>query len=90
LTADEFLNEVLETDERKEIKALAEGFDGLLEKLGIDNPYDVIDYDSLPIEYQEQIDGLNLEGLLEKQLESDEIDIPITRFLLIGLGNWGA
>jgi hypothetical protein len=89
LTAGEFVNEVLETEGRKEIGALAEGFEEILDQLGIDNPYGLIDYDSLPSDYQEQIDGLNLEGLLEKQLDADEIDLSMTRFLINRLGQLG-
>lgn len=86
LTAGEFVSEVLETEERKEIQALAEGFDEIVDNLGLDNPYEPIDYDTLPPEIQEHIDGLNLEGLLEKQLEAEEIDISMTRFLINRLG----
>ncbi len=89
LTVDEFTHEVLTTEDKKEVQALAESFSEILEKLGIDNPYDEIDFDSLPPEYQEYIGGLNLEGLLEKQLTSDEIDIPMTRFLINRLGQLG-
>lgn len=89
LTAEEFVNDVLETEERKELKALTEGFSEILEIMGIDNPYGELDYDSLPTDFQKQIDGLNLEGLLEKQLEAEEIDIATTRFLINRLGQLG-
>jgi len=88
LTADEFVNEILETEERKEIEALAEGFDEIVESLGLDNPYEPIDYDTLPREIQEQIKGLNLKGLLDKQLEAEEIDISMTKFLINRLGQF--
>jgi len=42
LTAGEFVNGILETEERKEIGALAEGFEEILDQLGIDNPYGLI------------------------------------------------
>ena len=82
------MNEILETEERKEIEALAEGFDEIVESLGLDNPYEPIDYDTLPREIQEQIKGLNLKGLLDKQLEAEEIDISMTKFLINRLGQF--
>ncbi|MEO8395731.1 MAG: hypothetical protein ABI700_22240 [Chloroflexota bacterium] len=51
-----------------------------------DNPYQTLDYDSLAPEAQVKIDKLNLEQLLDEQLEADEIDIPMLKFLISRFG----
>jgi len=86
LTSQEFVDQILETDEQKEIKSLVTGFDSIIAKLGIENPYESIDYTALPLEIQTKIDGLNLESLLYQQLAKDEIDISTTKFLINRLG----
>ncbi|HKZ82866.1 MAG TPA: RNA-directed DNA polymerase [Anaerolineae bacterium] len=86
LPAANFVNEVLETEERKEIESLAAGFDEIIDALGLNNPYEMIDYDLLSPDVKAQIDGLNLEGLLDKQMEADDIDISMTKFLINRLG----
>jgi len=82
----EFVAKVIETEERKELSALVENFSAIVSYLGLDNPYEEINYDELPDDVRKQIDGLNLGGLLQQQLDSDEIDIPMTKFLLNRLG----
>ncbi len=86
LTAEQFRSEFLETDQRKELKALAKGFDDFISRLGLDNPYEPIEYDDLPPADKARVDGLNLDTLLEKQLALAEVDIPTTGFLLRRLG----
>ncbi len=86
LTSQEFIDQILETDEQKEIKSLVDGFDDIIDGLGLQNPYDPIDYDDLSPEIQAKINGLNLENLLYEQLAKDEIDIPTTKFLINRLG----
>ena len=86
LTSQEFIDQMLETDEQKEIKSLASGFDSIIGGLGLLNPYEPIDYIDLSPQMQAQIDGLNLESLLYEQLAKDEIDISTTKFLINRLG----
>lgn len=86
LSAEEFVDQVLETDAQKEIRALDASFGGILQDLGIDNPYEDINYSDLAPDVQKKIDGLNLENLLYDQLGKDEIDISMTKFLINRLG----
>ena len=48
----------------------------------LDNPYDAIEYDDLDDEQKASVNALNLEGLLDKQLKSESIDIRLTQFIL--------
>jgi len=75
LSSEDFVTTVLETPERREIAKLAESFEEIVEYLGLDNPYEPIDYDSLSDDVRRQIDGLNLGALLDQQLDSEEIDL---------------
>ncbi len=86
MPAEQFRSEFFETDQRKELKALAKGFDDFISRLGLDNPYELIEYDDLSPAHKALVDGLNLDTLLEKQLALAEIDIPTTGFLLRRLG----
>ena len=86
LSSDNFVNDVLETEERKELQSLTDGFEEIASQLGLDNPYQPIEYDDLAPEFRKQIDGLNLESLLIKQLKSESMDISMMRFLISRLG----
>ena len=86
LTRQEFIDQMLETPEQKEIKSLGAEFDAVLAGLRLQNPYDPIDYDDLSPQLKERINGLNLENLLHEQLAKDEIDISTTKFLINRLG----
>jgi len=66
------MSKVLETEERREIEALAAGFGEIISALRVNNPYQTIDYDQLSPDIKAQIDGLNLEGLLDKQLRYNQ------------------
>lgn len=86
LTSQEFIERVIETEEQKEIKSLANGFDEIIFSLDLENPYEPLDYDFLSPEIQAKINGLNLESLLYEQLEKEEIEISMTKFLINRLG----
>ena len=57
MSANEFKSEILETEERREVEALAKGFRGIISQLGLDNPSVPINYDMLPPNIQAQVDG---------------------------------
>ena len=86
LSSQEFIDQILETEEQKEILALVSRFDNIVDSLGLLNPYDPIDFMGLDPGIQAKIDGMNLEALLEDQLCKEEIDIPTTKFLINRLG----
>lgn len=82
MSADEFIEDYLETEEKRAIKALDSRFEEIINELGLDRPYEEIDYDSLSPDIQKQVDELNLENLLDNQLNSDQIDISMVKFLI--------
>jgi hypothetical protein len=83
---EEFVDNILKGEEKKVIHGLDESFNDIIEALGFEDPYKPIDYFELPIEIRSKVDGLNLGNILSNQLENDEIDIPLTKFLLNHLG----
>lgn len=86
LTVSEFKRLHLETESSTERKTLGEKFRSILESVGIDNPYIEVDYDSLPPAMKTQVDGLNLVQILADICAAgDDIDIPMTRFVLMRL-----
>jgi hypothetical protein len=89
LPSDEFIKDVLETAEKKEIESLASRFREILSDLGLDNPYESFDINDLKPEEKERLKGLNLESLLEVQIPKEDFDIPMTKFLINRLGQLG-
>ena len=85
-TVQNFLELHRPTEESKELDNLAGSFESLLAAMGISDPYGAIDYDDLDAEQQETIDKMNLEDMLKYQLNRDEIDQTMVRFLLGRLG----
>lgn len=79
----------LRENEKREIETLSEQFYELLERIGIENMYGDIEYDSLPEEFQDAIDQLNLEGILQEQIDQEEPDLSLLKFLLRRLGQIG-
>ena len=70
-----------------EAESLSKRFAEILEDLGIEDPYDDIDYDSLDEDVKEKIDALNLQGILTEQIErAGQVDAQIVRFVLRRLG----
>ena len=87
LPRNEFDQRFLSTPLDREIDSLHNNFDELASSLGLNDPYDPIDYEGLSDELKELIDSWNLQGMLMEQVHSDEeLDAPLVRFLLRRLG----
>jgi hypothetical protein len=86
LEKDEFREQYLQSHFTTELVSLRERFENILDKLGIGDPYQELNYENLPGEIQSEIDGLNLVDMLKEQLELDEINVSIFKFLLRRLG----
>jgi hypothetical protein len=86
LPTGQFKRKYLETPYSVELQRLREHFGDIVEKLGLEDPYEELDYDNLDKEAQNAIDSLNLYELLEEQLSREDIDIGLFRFVLRRLG----
>ena len=82
LGAGRFRSVYLRENEEREVDTLSERFYGFLDSIGIQDPYEEIDFDALLPEQQAEIAALNLESLLTDQLRSTDPDIALTKFLL--------
>lgn len=83
LPIDAFQARYLTTESSVESASLTERFEEILNELGIEDPYEPIQYDDLEEDIQAKIDALNLTGILEEQISSKrEIDVMVTRFVL--------
>lgn len=90
LPVEVFRTVYLRENEKRELETLSERFYELLEEIGIEDTYGDIDYDSLPNEFKSAIDQLNLEGILQEQINEEEPDLSLLKFLLRRLGQLGA
>ncbi|NLY36265.1 MAG: RNA-directed DNA polymerase [Tissierellia bacterium] len=81
LSVGDFKRIVLKTEEEKEIDSLEDRFTEILNSIDSDM-YDDIDFDELEPEIQVEIDRLNLEEILKDNIEGDELDIPLVRFII--------
>ena len=84
-----FRTKYLRENDKQELETLSERFYDLLAEIGIEDTYGEIDYDSLPPEYQDAIDQLNLEGILVEQIHEEEPDLSLLKFLLRRLAQLG-
>jgi len=84
-----FRSDYLRENEKRELDTLSERFYEFLEDLGIEDHYSEIDYDALTEEGQETIDQMNLEGILQEQINEEEPDLSLLKFLLRRLGQLG-
>ena len=82
LSVEAFRRSYLRENERRELDTLSERFRDLVQSLGIEDPYEDIDLESLSPEQRARVEALNLEGLLTKQLGEREPDLPLMKFLL--------
>jgi len=73
---------LLSTPELKESQSLFQRFEGLLNELGLSNPYEPIQLDELTDEQKEKIASLNLSQLMEDELQSQEPEMRIVRFVI--------
>lgn len=92
MTVERFRERHLDTAVRVVLRNLAENFEDLLETLGLDDPYEELEYEELDDDSREAVDAMNLEMLLDEQLQRADIDIGLTKFVLRRLGqlnNWG-
>jgi len=89
VSIDVFRTKYLRENDKQELETLSERFYELLAEIGIEDTYGEIDYDSLPPEYQDAIDQLNLEGILEEQIHEEEPDLSLLKFLLRRLAQLG-
>ena len=86
LPVDEFEQRYFRSGREAELDRLSEAFSDIAEQLGLDSWYQEIEYDELDDEQKASVDALNLEGLLSEQLDSEDVDIQLTRFILRRLG----
>ena len=86
LPVEEFERRYFRSGRDAELDRLSEAFASIVEQLELDTWYEDIEYDDLDDDQKASVDALNLEGLLNEQLGSEEIDVQITRFVLRRLG----
>lgn len=89
LTANQFRERFLITPLDRELDSLHARFEQLAAELGLNDWYEVIEYDDLDQHQQEAIDSLNLIELFREELQEDEPDLPIIRFVLRRLSQLG-
>ncbi|MBA3008358.1 MAG: reverse transcriptase [Proteobacteria bacterium] len=89
ISIDVFRTKYLRENEKREIETLSERFYELLAEIGIEDTYGEIDYHALLPEYQDAIDQLNLEGILQEQIDEEEPDLSLLKFLLRRLAQLG-
>jgi hypothetical protein len=90
VSVDTFRKVYLRENDKRELDTLSERFYELLSNIGIEDTYGEIDYDALLPEYQQAIDELNLASILNEQLNEEELDISLVKFLLRRLGQLGS
>lgn len=82
VSADQFRERFLINPEEREIHSLKEKLEAILVALGLDSPYEPIEYDDLEPEQQELVDSLNLDDLLQEELSSNSTDFAVVKFVL--------
>lgn len=83
LSVDDFRSQYISTERREARASLTRRFQEILDELGLDDPYEEIEYDRLDPKIQKKIDALNLRGILEEQLHTpDSLNALVTRFVL--------
>ena len=83
LSSEDYRAKFLTTPLDHEINSLQSGFEQLVTELGMEDPYEQIDYEDLSEEQQSLVDSWNLANLLKGQIGGDEEpDIRLVRFIL--------
>ena len=82
LSVDDYLERFDVAAERVEAESLTERFQDLMEEAGFDDDYHAgRDYDDLPEDVQEKIDGMNLVALFNEQIEMERSDPIVMKIL---------
>jgi Reverse transcriptase (RNA-dependent DNA polymerase) len=89
VSVDVFRKIYLKENEKRELETLSERFYDLLAEMGIKDTYEEINYNTLSPDYQKAIDELNLENILQEQINEEEPDLSLLKFLLRRLGQLG-
>lgn len=82
VTTEIFRAQYLRENEHRELDTLSEQFYDLLSGLGIEDSYEEINYDELSVEHKAAVDRLNLEGILQEQVEAQDTDMSLVKFVL--------
>lgn len=88
-SAADFREQFLSTPLDREMDSLYQRFEALVNELGLNSWYEYIEYDDLLPEQQEAIDALNLAELFREEIQRDEPEIPVLKFVLRRLGQLG-
>ena len=86
VSVDIFRKIYLKENEKREIETLSERFYDLLAEMGIQDTYEEVNYNTLKPQYQQAIDELNLKRILYEQINDEEPDLSLVKFLLRRLG----
>lgn len=87
---DEYLRALAPDEEDLERTRLSEEFDRIVEEMGLDDPYDPIEYDALDPVIKGKVDRLNLRGILDEQVALGiEANALTLKFLFRRLGQLG-
>lgn len=89
LTVEQFSGRFLVTPLDRELDSLHTRFEELAAELGLADWYELIEYDNLDDDQKAAIDGLNLKELFREELEENEPELPILRFVLRRLSQLG-
>lgn len=89
VSIDIFRKIYLKENEKRELETLSERFYDLLAEMGVRDTYEEINYDNLSPEYQKAIDELNPKNILHEQINEEEPDLSLLKFLLRRLGQLG-
>lgn len=88
LTLETFNAGCVLSEEAQELKRLSESFYEILDEAEIDH-YQIIEWEDLDEDQRDQLKELNLVGIIEEQVRSEEIDIGICKFVLRKLAQLG-
>src|SRR6266540_67018 len=87
-TAD-FRRRFLREPEEHELDSLSDKFRVLLEELGLEDLYGVIEYSDLDPEQQSLVDSLNLIEIFREEVGKSDPDLALIRFVLSRMGQLG-
>lgn len=83
ISSAEFVQRFHETDDQKALASLETNFYNLVSILGIEDPYDTIEFEDLDSAQKETLEELNLMQILVDQITRDKhIDTTLMRFVL--------